>query len=83
MLTKNQIIDLTVTAMSAEGNGIGRADDGMTVFVPFTAVGDVIRCRIVKVQKTMAFGIVDEIITPSNDRAAHIACAAVIYGVRD
>lgn len=76
MLTKNQIIDLTVTAMSAEGNGIGRAEDGMTVFVPFTAVGDVIRCRIVKVQKTMAFGIVDEIITSSKDRAAHIACAA-------
>lgn len=76
MLTKNQIIDLTVTAMSAEGNGIGRAENGMTVFVPFTAVGDVIRCRIVKVQKTMAFGIVDELITPSNDRAAHVACAA-------
>ncbi len=76
MLSKNQIIDLTVTAMSAQGNGIGRAEDGMTVFVPFTAVGDVIRCRIVKVQKTMAFGIVDELITPSNDRAAHSTCAA-------
>ncbi len=76
MLTKNQIIDLTITAMSAEGNGIGRAEDGMTVFVPFTAVGDVIRCRVVKVQKTMAFGIVDELVTPSNDRAAHAPCAA-------
>lgn len=76
MLTKNQIIDLTVTAMSAEGNGIGRAEDGMTVFVPFTAVGDVIRCRIVKVLKTMAFGIVEELLIPSNDRAAHSTCAA-------
>ncbi len=76
MLTKNQIIDLTITAMSAEGNGIGRAADGMTVFVPFTAVGDVIRCRIVKVQKTMAFGIVDELSIPSNDRTAHVQCAA-------
>jgi len=55
MLTKNQIIDLTITAMSAEGNGIGRAEDGMTVFVPFTAVGDVIRCRVVKVQKTLFY----------------------------
>ncbi|MBQ9861725.1 MAG: 23S rRNA (uracil(1939)-C(5))-methyltransferase RlmD [Clostridia bacterium] len=76
MLLKNQIIDLTITAMSAEGNGIGRAEDGMTVFVPFTAVGDVIRCRIVKVQKTMAFGIVDELVTPSNDRATQITCPA-------
>ncbi len=76
MLSKNQIIDLTITAISAEGNGIGRAEDGMTVFVPFTAVGDVIRCRIVKVQKTMAFGIVDELVTPSNDRVTQVSCAA-------
>lgn len=75
-MQKNDIIDLVVTAMSAEGNGIGRAADGMTVFVPKTAVGDVIRCRIVKVQKTMAFGIVEELITPSTDRAAHVSCAA-------
>ena len=76
MLVKNQLIELTVTAMSAEGVGIGRAEDGMAVFVPFTAIGDIIRCRIVKVQKTMAFGIVDELLTPSDDRAAHVSCAA-------
>ena len=76
MLQKNQIINLCITAMSAEGSGIGRAEDGMAVFVPFTAVGDEIRCRIVKVQKTMAFGIVDEILMPSPDRAAHVSCAA-------
>ncbi len=77
MPVKNQIIDLSITAMSAEGNGIGRTPDtGMAVFVPFTAVGDVIRCRIVKVQKTMAFGIVEELLQPSPDRAAHISCAA-------
>ncbi len=76
MLTKNQVIMLSITAMSAEGSGIGRFDDGMAVFVPFTAVGDVIRCRVVKVQKTMAFGIVEEVITPSDDRAAHVSCAA-------
>ena len=76
MLVKNQIVDLTVTAVSAEGNGIGRTEDGMAVFVPFTAVGDVIRCRIVKVQKTMAFGIVHELVTPSNDRVPTVSCAA-------
>ncbi len=76
MLAKNQLIDLTVTAMSAEGNGIGRAEDGMTVFIPFTAVGDVIRCRIVKVQKTFAYGILEELITPSAHRAVTAPCAA-------
>ena len=85
MLQKNQLIDLTVTAMSAEGSGIGRAPDGMAVFVPFTAVGDTLRVRIVKVQKTMAFGIVDEIVTPSAHRIAADCpvfgkCGGCVYG---
>lgn len=81
MLQKNQRIPLTVTAMSAEGSGIGRyaesADErGIAVFVPFTAIGDVIRCRIVKVQKNLAYGRVEELISPSADRLAHTDCPA-------
>lgn len=80
MLTKNQVIPLTITAMSAEGSGIGRyaatgEDRSMAVFVPFTAIGDEIRCRIVKVQKTMAFGKVEELVTPSPDRV-EVDCPA-------
>lgn len=63
--------------MSAEGTGIGRYPDepgGMAVFVPFTAVGDTLRCRIVKVQKQLAYGILEELITPSPHREG---CAAV------
>ena len=81
MLQKNQIIPLTITAMSAEGNGIGRyaefADErGIAVFVPFTAIGDVIRCRIVKVQKTLAFGKVEELVISSVDRLPQLDCPA-------
>lgn len=76
MLAKNQRIELNITAMSAEGVGIGRADDGMAVFVPYTAVGDSIRCHIVKVQKTMAFGIVDEVLMPSKHRTTEAVCPA-------
>ena len=71
LLTKNQHIVLTITAMSAEGSGIGRYPqeaDGMAVFVPFTAVGDTLRCRIVKVQKNLAYGICEELLTPSPHR---------------
>lgn len=42
--------------------------EGMAVFVPDTAAGDVIKCRIVKVLKSYAFGIAEEIITPSPHR---------------
>lgn len=81
MLQKNQIVPLTITAMSAEGNGIGRyaesADErGIAIFVPFTAIGDVIRCRIVKVQKNLAYGKVEELITASPDRLPQLDCPA-------
>lgn len=68
MLSKNQIIELTITGITAEGNGVGRAEDGMAVFVPMTAVGDVISAQIVKVLKNYAFGIIHEIKAPSPDR---------------
>lgn len=81
MLQKNQIVPLTITAMSAEGNGIGRyaesADErGIAIFVPFTAIGDVIQCRIVKVQKNLAYGKVEELITASPDRLPQSDCPA-------
>ncbi|MBR2405975.1 MAG: 23S rRNA (uracil(1939)-C(5))-methyltransferase RlmD [Clostridia bacterium] len=81
MLTKNQVIPLTITAMSAEGSGIGRytppgEDRGMAVFVPFTAVGDEISCRIVKVQKNLAYGKKETIIKPSPDRLPEQDCPA-------
>lgn len=67
MLKKNQIIEAEITAMSSDGNGIAKVD-GMVVFVPYTAVGDVLNIKIVKVQKNYSFGIIAEILKPSPDR---------------
>ncbi|MDE5557775.1 MAG: 23S rRNA (uracil(1939)-C(5))-methyltransferase RlmD [Ruminococcus sp.] len=67
MLEKNQFINAEITGITSEGNGVCRAD-GMAVFVSDTAVGDVCRIKIVKVLKNYAYGIIDEIITPSPDR---------------
>ena len=77
-LRKNELIELHIHGMTAEGNGVGRAEDGMAVFVPKTAVGDIIRCRIVKVEKRLAYGIVDTLLTPSTDRTDDFGCA--VYG---
>ena len=52
-LAKNQIIPLSITALSSDGSGVGRWD-GMPVFVPFTAVGDEVDARIVKVCRKKA-----------------------------
>ena len=67
-MKKNELYSLEITGMTSEGNGVGKAPDGMAVFVPLTAVGDVISCRIVKTAKSYAYGIIDKIITPSPDR---------------
>lgn len=67
-MKKNEFIILEITAMSSEGSGIGRYE-GLAVFVPMTAVGDKVRVKIVKVKSNCAFGIIDEIISPSPDRA--------------
>lgn len=67
MIKKNDIIPLTITDMTGQGSGIGRVD-GMAVFVPMTAVGDVIDARILKVKKSYAFAKVERITTPSENR---------------
>lgn len=68
MLQKNDIIQLTITSATAEGSGVGKTADGMAVFVPLSAVGDVLRVRILKVKKTYAFGKIEEILTPAPAR---------------
>lgn len=79
-LAKNQLVELSIVGVTGEGNGVARyisADTpapGFVVFVPFTAVGDRILCRIVKVQKNHAFGRVEDLLSPSPDRAGARDC---------
>lgn len=73
-MVKNQIITLEITALTNEGSGVGRYE-GMAVFVPFSAVGDVIECRVVKVLKSYAYGRIERIVAPSPDRVEN-TCSA-------
>lgn len=66
-MNKNDIIELAITDFSHEGNGIGR-HEGMAVFVPLTAVGDVIDAHVLKVNKNYAFAKCNQIKTPSQHR---------------
>ena len=62
-MKKNDIFETEIMDMTTEGSGVCRVDN-MAVFVPHTAVGDRIRVRIVKVLKSYAFGIVEELLEP-------------------
>ncbi len=82
-IKKNDIIRLEITEMTGQGSGIGR-HEGMAVFVPMTAVGDVINARVLKVKKNYAFGKIEEIISPSENRitsdcACYSKCGGCVF----
>ena len=67
-LQKNQILTLRIERLSSDGSGVAHSADGEAVFIPGTAPGDEARVRIVKDCGRYAFGILDELLTPSPDR---------------
>ena len=65
---KNQELELVITALGNEGEGIGHTEDGYTVFVKDALPGDQIRTKLMKCKKQYAFGRLMEIVSPSADR---------------
>lgn len=84
MLKKNDIIDLTIENCDLEGKGIGRYE-GMAIFVPSCAKGDVIKAHILKVKPSCAFAKIEEIVIPSPQRAeaacpVYMKCGGCAFG---
>ena len=82
-MKKNDLFTAEITAMSAEGSGIAKIE-GMAVFIPQTAPGDIAEIKIVKVKSRYAYGIVNRIISPSQQRAdndcgAFRQCGGCVY----
>ena len=67
-MKKNDIIKLNIVSMTAQGDGVGRTEDGIVVFVPQSAVGDELEVRVLKVKKTYAYGKIERVITPAESR---------------
>lgn len=68
MLTKNQEIELNISTLGAEGEGVGKLLDGMTVFVSDALPGDRVLAHITKVKKTYAYAFAAKILEPSSFR---------------
>lgn len=67
-MEKNQEIELLITTLGSEGEGIGKTEDNMTVFVTDALPGDLVLAHIVKVKKTYAYAFAAKILTPSSLR---------------
>lgn len=64
---KNDLIELKITGITNEGNGVGH-DQGMAVFVPDAAAGDLLEVRLVKLMGRFSYGRIERIVSPSPDR---------------
>ena len=67
LLNKNDDIELHIDSVSLTGSGVGRYN-GLAVFVPATAPGDIIEAHIIKAKKSYVVGKCTKIIKPSPDR---------------
>lgn len=65
---KNKLFSVEITGINPDGNGVGRLEDGMVVFVPLTAPGDVAQVRVIKETKSYAVARLETLLQPSPDR---------------
>ncbi len=63
-----QLVKLIIDDMSDRGQGIGRTEEGMAVFVMGAIPGDHVTAELTKVKKRYAFGKLVHIDRPSEDR---------------
>ena len=80
-MRKNDCFTVSIDGVTSLGSGIARVKDeeypdGLVTFVPLTAPGDEISCRILKVEKRHAFGKMEALLSPSPTRVADTGCAA-------
>ncbi len=66
-LQKNQTVTVRIESITSEGMGVAKPE-GLPVFIPYTAVGDLAKIQIVKRHPTYAYGRVQRVIEPSPDR---------------
>jgi 23S rRNA (uracil1939-C5)-methyltransferase len=73
-----EIIELSIVALAAGGDGLGHAPDGRVVFVPFTAPGDRVRVAVKERRARWLRGEVLELLEPGPGRTDPL-CA--VFGV--
>lgn len=68
-MEKNDIFNVEITSVGSGGEGVCRINN-MAVFVPYAVCGDKADVRILKVNKSYAFGKIEKITSPSKNRIA-------------
>ncbi len=67
LLRKNDVIQAEIDGMTAEGSGVAHYE-GMAVFVPNSAPGDIAELTVIKVTSSYAVGKIRRIVKPGEGR---------------
>ena len=67
-IKKNDIIELEITDLNNLGCGVGRTEDGITVFVKGAVTGDRVLAKIIKVASSFLVGRLEKILVSSENR---------------
>jgi len=76
-MSEGEVFTARVQSIAAGGAGFARPE-GKSVFIPLSAPGDLLRCRISKDRKTWAEAEIVEILEPS---AVRVAPECSLYGI--
>lgn len=68
-MKKNDILIGTVTDYGYEGEGIIKTEN-YVVFIPFALVGEQVRYKVLKVNKNLVYGKIEEILIPAVERVS-------------
>ena len=82
MLKKNKIVDVEIVDLTHEGAGVAKVD-GLVFFVENALPGEVIRMRVLKVNKKIGYGKVEEYIEKSLHRNEELDLAYLRSGIAD
>ncbi|MBZ2039955.1 23S rRNA (uracil-5-)-methyltransferase RumA [Streptococcus sanguinis] len=82
MLKKNDVIEVEIVDLSHEGAGVAKAE-GLVFFVENALPGELIRMRVLKVNKKIGFGKVEEFLRTSAQRNENLDMAYLRTGIAD
>ena len=82
MLKKNDMIEVEIVDLSHEGAGVAKAE-GLVFFVENALPGELIRMRVLKVNKKIGFGKVEEFLRISDQRNENLDMAYLRTGIAD
>ena len=80
MLKKNDVIEVEIVDLSHEGAGVAKAE-GLVFFVENALLGELIRMRVLKVNKKIGFGKVEEFLRTSDQRNENLDMAYLRTGI--